>query len=332
MSLLEPADRTAADRVPMEQRRQDLIAEHLVLVDHVARRVGSRFPRHIDRQDLVAAGRLGLTEAAMRFDFDHGGAFSPFAARRIRGAILDLMRSADWVPRTVRETVRRADDAASVMRTDLGRPPTDDEVAGKLRIDTSTLQSARSAAINGNIGALDQAATGDRPDPADTLVDQTVATIEEILENRELHGYLRSALDQLPDRLRTIVVGHYLEGRSLDELSELLGITASRVSQLRGDAVEIIRDGIESQFETGSEGAGPDGTGAGGPDGAGAGDRPKGRVAIRQAQFAAAIAVNADWRTRLAVTRYRSNGALERPAPTTDPEPQGRDEESTRSA
>lgn len=311
--------------VVMDQRRQDLIAEHLVLVDHVARRAGSRFPRHIDRQDLVAAGRLGLTEAAMRFDFDHGGPFSPFAARRIRGAILDLMRSADWVPRNVRETVRRADDAASAMRTDLGRPPTDDEVAGKLRIDTSSLQSARSAAANGNIGALDQMAASGRHDPADTLADDTVATIEEILENRELHGYLRSALDHLPERLRTIVVGHYLEGRSLDELGDLLGITASRVSQLRSDAVEIIRDGIESQFATGSEPAGASGT----PSSL---DRPKGRVAIRQAQFAAAIAVNADWRARLAVTRYRSNAPFERPVPTADPELDRLDVEPTRSA
>jgi len=279
----------------MDPRRQDLIEEHLVLVDHVVRRVASGFPRHVERQELVAAGRLGLTEAASRFDFDHGGAFAPFAARRIRGAILDLVRSGDWVPRSVRETARRADEVSSTMHSDLGRAPTDAEVASKLRTDSGIVRAARSAAVNGSVGTLDHGGGVDRSETAETLTDPTVATIEEVLENRELHGYLRSALDQLPERLRTIVVGHYLEGRSLDELAELLDITPSRVSQLRADAVEIIRDGIESQFEPAGE------------------DRPKGRVAIRQAQFASAIAVNADWRTRLAVTRYRSYGPADRP-------------------
>lgn len=315
----------AGERVSMEPRRQALIEDNIALVDHVVRRVASGFPRHVERQELIAAGRLGLTEAAVRFDFDHGGPFAPYAARRIRGAVLDLARSGDWVPRVVRETARRADEVSGSMRSDLGRAPSDSEVATRLRTDATSVREARSAAAHGAVGTLDRS-DGDDGAPGDTLADDTVASIEEILENRELHGYLRSALDQLPDRLRLIVIGHYLEGQPLDDLAALLGVTPSRVSQLRSDAVEILRDGLDAQYRdagsvsaTVGETSGVEATAA----------RPKGRVAIRQAQFATAVAENADWRTRLVATKYRALLPPPGRATAGDP-PAGSDDEALR--
>ncbi|HTN99815.1 MAG TPA: sigma factor-like helix-turn-helix DNA-binding protein, partial [Microthrixaceae bacterium] len=107
---------------------------------------------------------------------------------------------------------------------------------------------------------------------------------DELLESAEMHGYLRAALDSLPERLRIIVVGLYLEGRSFENLAELLGVTTSRVSQLRSDAITMIRHGIDSQFEPAST------------------TRPKGRVEIRQARYASDIARHSDLRSRLART------------------------------
>jgi RNA polymerase sigma factor for flagellar operon FliA len=273
----------------MDPRREALVRDHLPLVDHVVRRVAGSFPGHVERQELAGAGRLGLTEAALRYDFDREIPFAPYASRRIRGAVLDLMRAQDWVPRKVRDTARDAALTAAKLEVRLGRPPYDVEVARAMGIEVTELRDSRMAVSHGRVDTLDRTAVEDR-DASETLVDHTVMSIEEQLENRELRGYLRSALAALPERLRLIVVGHYLEGRSLDELARTFGITPSRISQLKSDAVDIIRAGMDAQFEAEAEAAPA---------------APKGRVAIRKARYASAIAEHADWRARLAQTSAR---------------------------
>lgn len=283
----------------MEPQREALINEHLSLVDHVVRRTAGSFPSHIERQELLAAGRLGLTEAALRYDFDRAVPFAPFAARRIRGAVLDLMRSQDWVPRKVRDTAREAALTSGSLERRLGRTPDDGEVASAMGIEVDELRSSRLATRHGRIGTLHPVDADDGPVE---LSDPTQMTIEELLEHRELKGYVRAAVDSLPERLRLIVVGHYLEGRSLDELGAFLQLTPSRISQLKADAIEIIRHGIDAQF---------------GPTTGSNDQAPKGRVAIRQARYAAAIAEHATWKARLASAPSHSTG-LARPAQVTD--------------
>jgi len=273
----------------MEPRRRRLIEDHLLLVDHIVRKVTGSVPAFVDRQELVAAGRLGLTEAAIRYDFEREIPFAPYAARRIRGAVLDHLRADDWVPRSVRETARLADHATQRLHHRLGRTPEDTEVADAIGVGVGTLRETRAAVTYGTTATLE--ATGDQDDLLVHLVDRGALAPDERLEQRELQGYVRAAVHHLPERLRMIVIGHYLEGRSLDELAVLLGITPSRVSQLRSDAIEMIRDGVDAQFSNPS------------------GERPKGRVAIRQAQYAAAVARHADWRARLVADRYHSAGA-----------------------
>lgn len=264
----------------------------MVLVDHVVRKVSGSFPGFVDRQELMSAGRLGLTEAASRYDFDRDIPFAPYATRRIKGAVLDLLRSQDWVPRSIRDTARRADQATGALGGRLGRSPEDSEVAAAIGVGVDDLRATRSAVAHGTVTTLDAGGGDDGDgDVSERLTDLSATSTEELLEQAELHGYLRAALEHLPERLRIIVVGHYVEGRSLDELATLLGVTPSRVSQLRADAVEILRDGIEAQFVPTPE------------------DRPKGRVAIRQATYASAIARHADWRTRLVTTTYAAQGA-----------------------
>jgi RNA polymerase sigma factor for flagellar operon FliA len=117
--------------------------------------------------------------------------------------------------------------------------------------------------------------------PLERLFDRGAEGPDERLEQEELKGYLRSALEHLPERHRIVVIGHYFEQRSFEELADFLGVTPSRVSQLRADAVEMIRDAIEAQYRPRDE------------------SKPVGRVAIRKARFAAEVAAHADWRTRL---------------------------------
>lgn len=265
----------------MENRRTALVERHLPLVEQVVLRVSGSFPRFVDRSELVSAGMLGLVEAADRYDFDRGVPFAGYAVQRIRGAVLDLARSADWSPRSTRQLARRVEDATQDLAREHRSTPTDEQVADRLEIPMHELRRMRERIDHGMMRALDSRQELDRGEDHDHLVDRTVPGLDELLEDREMSGYLRAALGSLSERHRVVVVGLYFEKRSFEELAELLGVTPSRVSQLRADALEIIRHGIDAQFDE---------TPA---------DKPKGRVAIRQARFAADVARRSDFRGRL---------------------------------
>jgi RNA polymerase sigma factor for flagellar operon FliA len=267
-------------KMTAEQRR--LVDAHLPLVEHLVLRVSANFPRHVDRSELIAAGSLGLVEAAMRYDAERGVPFGRYAARRIRGAVLDAVRSADWAPRSTRQLARQADAATQAFAARNGRTPTDEELSGELGIEADELAEMRGRVHRGVVQSLDTRSGEDEgASPMDRLFDRSASGADEVLESEELKGYLRSALQHLPERHRIVVVGHYFEQRSFEELADFLGVTPSRISQLRADAVEMIKDGLEAQFTPAPEG------------------KPVGRVAIRQARFAAEIASHADYRSRL---------------------------------
>jgi RNA polymerase sigma factor FliA len=270
------------NRSTMNPSQQALVDSHLPLVEHLVLRASAGFPRHVDRSELIAAGTLGLVEAALRYEEDRGVPFARYAARRIRGAVLDAVRSADWAPRSTRQMARAADSATQSLAARTGRTPTDGELSQELGIDRAELQELRGRVHRGVVQSLDTR-TGDDEgsSPLERLVDRSRSNPDELLEQEELKGYLRAALEHLPERHRIVVVGHYFEQRSFEELAAFLGVTPSRVSQLRADAVEMIKDAIEAQYESREDA------------------KPVGRVAIRKARFAAEVAAHADWRTRL---------------------------------
>ncbi|HSL57224.1 MAG TPA: FliA/WhiG family RNA polymerase sigma factor [Acidimicrobiales bacterium] len=266
----------------MGETREALVRQHMPLVEHIVLRVSASFPRHVDRSDLVAAGLLGLVEAANRFDPERGVPFHRYAGTRIRGAVLDAVRSLDWVPRSTRQLARSADEAVQRLAAHEGVAPTDAAIAAEMGVSEDDLRTMRERLHRGVIAALDESGPSDgAPALAELLADRTSPGAEERLEQRELAGYLRAALAELPERHRLVVVGIYLEGRTFDEVAELLGVTPSRVSQLRSDALDMIRDGIVAQFRPKVEA------------------KPHGRVAIRQARYASAIAEHDTWRGRI---------------------------------
>lgn len=269
----------------MEQRRRALVDEHLPLVEQVVLRTARGLPRFVDRSELISAGMLGLVEAAHRFDFDRAVPFAAYAAQRIRGAVLDVARGADWSPRSVREGARRVEEASGRLATRLGAVPDDAQISAETGIPLDELRQLRERVRYGVLRALDHRGPGDSTPERDLICDRSESGPEELIESAELRGYLRSALQSLPERHRMVIVGVYLENRSFEELADLLGVTPSRVSQLRSDGVEMLRDGIEAQFKPAET------------------ERPKGRVEIRKARFAAEIAAHADWRTRLDPSR-----------------------------
>ena len=279
---------------PIDQDEDALarrIERHLPLVRHIVFQVALHYPRHVDREELARAGALGLVEAARRFDEGRGVPFERFVARRIRGAILDAVRAADWAPRSVRNLARRLDEVEQCLATELGRVPSSTEMASALGISVEELASLQDRMFRSVVLALDHEVTevsGDELLLVDVLRDRRTLEPPEELELRELLAYVRDAVDLLPDRHRLVIIGYFLEDRTSQELAEELIVTESRVSQLRSEALQMLREGIEAQYATDA------GSGAATPFPA-----TPGRVTRRKARYASAIRDASGWRSRL---------------------------------
>ncbi|MBA2280026.1 MAG: sigma-70 family RNA polymerase sigma factor [Acidimicrobiia bacterium] len=263
-----------------------LIEAHLPLVKHVVLQVAGHFPRHVDRQELARAGALGLVEAARRYDASRGVPFDRFAARRIRGAILDAVRAVDWAPRSVRALGRSLEAAEQELASTGGTSPSPQALAAAMGLTEIELAAVRDRVFRSVVLALEHGvASGDDDEDltlGDMLADRTAVEPAESLEARELLGYLRDAVKLLPERHRIVVVGYFLDGRSSADLAALLDVTESRISQIRSEALEILRRGIEAQYDGRDEEPVPS------------------RSGRRRAEYASAIGGASAWRDRLA--------------------------------
>lgn len=269
-----------------DPRTKELIEQHLPLVRHVVFQVAVNFPRHVDREELATAGALGLVEAAKRYEEDRGVPFDRFAAQRIRGAILDAVRAADWAPRSVRNLARRLESIEQRLASSLGRMPSTTETAEALGVTEAELRRLQDKMFRSVVLALEYDVNDGEEDLTlvDVLTDDSTLEPSAELENRELHAYLRDAVHLLPERHRLVIVGYFLEGRKSQELATFLGVTESRISQLRSEALEMLREGITAQY--------------GDEDGEIA-ELPQGRVARRKAGYATAIAGASHWHDRI---------------------------------
>lgn len=229
----------------------ELVAAHLSLVPTMVAQVAAHYPRHTDREELVQAGRLGLVEAAHRFDADRGVPFDRWASLRIRGAIVDAVRSLDVAPRSLRASAREVETARAAVTAELGRTPLDNEVAERVGITVTELK-ARAAGVHRALVLSLDAPYGEDEGQTLTLADSLVASEDHDplfqLEEREQTGYLHDAVTALPARLRAVIEGYFLEGASSAEVAERLGVTESRVSQLRTEALTLLRVGLAAQF------------------------------------------------------------------------------------
>ena len=266
----------------MNESSCGLVEENLGLVEAVVRRLAAGFPRHVDRAELASAGMLGLVEAAANYDPERGVPFAPFAHRRISGAVLDHCRRSDWAPRSVRAAARTAETSTQEVANRLGRTPTTPELSAAMGISVDELGNLRALVDRGVLERIDDpgrdrtrtdtaACSPDHCDPAVTI------------EEGEQIAYLRDAVAVLPERHRSVIVGHFFQELPDQEIASSLGVSTSRVSQLRSDAIEMMRDGIDAQFSP--------------PPAA----RPVGRVARRKARYSAAIATSSSYRSRVSV-------------------------------
>jgi RNA polymerase sigma factor for flagellar operon FliA len=260
---------------------EELVHQHLPLVQYVVSEVAHRVPSHVSRNDLVSAGMLGLAQAARSYDPERGIAFDRFASTRIRGALLDELRGRDWASRSVRARARGLQAAHEELTNKLGRTPSPDEVANMLDVPTETVHKLvddvhRATVLNYDSLVLE----GD----AESFIAGDEASPEEAILDRERKAYLIDAVHALPDRLQRVVQGYFFEERSMQDLADELGVSESRISQLRAEALLLLKDGINSQLE---------------PDAVEAEARPNGRVARRKAAYYSAVAAGSTPRDRV---------------------------------
>jgi RNA polymerase sigma factor for flagellar operon FliA len=249
-----------------------LVVAHMPLVGYQVSEVLSRVPATVNRDDLVSAGHLALVLASRAYDAETGVPFARYAALRIRGALIDELRSMDWASRGARHRAREMSAASDRLTATLGRVPSRTELATELGTDVAAVDQARQDAerrvlsMDASVHPVADLVRDDAPGPEDNVL------ITERLR------YLRAAVDTLPDRLRTVVEGLFLQDRSVAELADELGVTQSRISQLRTEGLALMRDGLNASLD---------------PDMVPAAERPDGVAERRRRSYFAAVASRA---------------------------------------
>ena len=276
--LLAMPDATcsAATRAPSAD---ELVRSALPLVQYAVSDLAGRLPRHVHRDDLVSAGMLGLAQAAKAWDPTRGVTFERYARTRIQGALLDELRSRDWATRSVRANARRLQTATDELTARTGVAPQSADLGRAMGLSTGEVDKLNEDIHRATVLHYDALFTDVDESPISSSDgDETLDT----LLNRELVGYLRDAVVTLPERLRKVVVEYFFEERQMQDIADDLGVTESRVSQMRAEAIVLLRAGMESALE-------PDAPAS----------APSGRAAKRTATYLAEVAAASDFKLRL---------------------------------
>lgn len=249
----------------------DLAETHVPLVAHLVRETIARVPSHVDRDDLRSAGLVALVKASRSFEPERGIAFGAYAAARIRGALLDELRSVDWASRSVRRKSREIEETRNRLASALGQFPDDAAVARSLGIDVAEITRTANDVARAGVTSLDAGSEF----PLAELVRSADPGPEASLEMTERLQFLHAAIIELPERLRRVVEGYFLEERPMAELAAELDVTESRISQMRAEALVMVRDAMNAALD---------------PDMVKAPARPNGVVARRRDAYVAAVA------------------------------------------
>jgi RNA polymerase sigma factor FliA len=230
--------------------RERLVVAYSPLVKFVAGRLGAGLPSHVEDADLISYGLMGLIGSIERFEPERGIKFETFAMTRIRGAIIDELRSLDWVPRSVRARAREIEAAQAKLEHELQRAPTEEELAAKLGVDEEELRTSLLDIANSSVYALDELWTisdssGDSVSLLDTISDPRADDPQESLASSEVKDRLTDGISSLPEREQLVIALYYYENLTLREIGEVLGVTESRVSQLHTKAVMRLKSALQ---------------------------------------------------------------------------------------
>lgn len=271
---------TAAADPPASHAVEELVRANLPLVGHLVRELIGRLPAHVSRDDLTSAGLAALAQAALGYDAGRGVPFARFAAVRIRGALLDELRGLDWASRSVRSRARRLDAAQEELTAALGRTPTAEELAGFLGVAVDEVGAVEEDVARAVVLSLQ----GFADSAVEEVLPERTAGPEEVLLHRERVGYLHDAVAELPERLRRVVERYFFEEQPMAVIAAELGVTESRVSQMRAEALVLLKDAMNASLD---------------PELVGPAARPEGCATRRREAYYAAVAAHSDFRTRV---------------------------------
>ena len=235
-----------------ERARERLVVAYSPLVKYVSGRMASGLPAHVDEADLISYGLVGLISAIARFEPEREIKFETYAITRIKGAIIDELRSLDWVPRSVRARARAIERANAKLEHRLQRAPTDEEMSVELDMSVQEFRDALLQISNSTIAALDELwtvsdASGDQVSLLDTLQDPDAADPVAALDQVDLKDRMADAIARLPEREKLVIALYYYENLTLREIGEVLGVTESRISQLHTKAVLRLRGRLSDE-------------------------------------------------------------------------------------
>ncbi|RUR41363.1 RNA polymerase sigma factor FliA [Vreelandella populi] len=218
-------------------QQRELLTQYMPLVRRHALTLQVRLPASIELDDLVQAGTVGLLEALGRFDATQGASFATFASQRIRGAMLDELRTRDWLPRSVRRAARAVDDTVRRLEQQLGRPPEEGEIARELEMPLSEYQQLLNDTNSGQLLPFEElVADGGEP----VSFDAGNLPFDQLLDEQQRQTLI-AAIDALPEREKLLMALYYQEELNLKEVGAVLGVTESRVSQLHSQAISRLR-------------------------------------------------------------------------------------------
>jgi RNA polymerase sigma factor for flagellar operon FliA len=237
---------TAYQSHTVEDRNQ-LVIQELPTVYYIAVRIRERLPQHVELDDLVSAGVLGLLEASRNFDSSKNAQFKTFAKFRIRGAILDSLRDVDWGSRSLRKRGREITDAIATLQGKFGRQPTEEEIADEMELDIGRLRKIMANLDALNISGQERVATSERTESLDLI--ESAPNLHDpdpfdLCLQGEMKEHLAEAISHLSEREQLILSLYYREELTMKEIAEIVGVALSRVSQIRQAAVVKLKQAL----------------------------------------------------------------------------------------
>ncbi len=230
--------------------RNRLVVYYSPLVKYIAGRIYSKLPRWVDVKDLISSGTLGLIDAVEKFNLSKKVKFETYASSRIKGAIIDFLRSLDWVPRHLRTVAKDIDKVTNDLKVQLGRDPTDEEIADEMGISVDKLYDTLSQLSHSSILALDEliptdVSKGGMVELTGAVEDEKAIEPASFFEEEEEKQFVSSAIEALPEREKSVVTLYYYQGLTLKEIGEILGVSESRVSQLHAKALLRLKNRLK---------------------------------------------------------------------------------------
>jgi RNA polymerase sigma factor FliA len=233
--------------------RAKVINEFSPLIKYIASRIAIRLPPHIDLNDLINAGVIGLIDAIEKFDATKQIKFKTYAEFRIRGAILDELRSMDWVPRSVRQKARKVEDAYSRLEYNLGRPASDAEVAREMNVDIDTFHKLLSETASVSLLSLDDLGEDDADLSKRNLLEYILQDEKDWPSHKiryaEVREIVAKGIQTLPDKERMVISLYYYDELTMKEIGHVLKFTESRVSQIHTKAILRLRSKMQKLFK-----------------------------------------------------------------------------------